>query len=348
MPAARLPRRRGRPADSVPHNAIHVKPIGREFWIGLASALGVVCLWTTFHLVSRAGVKSALTPYDLVVLRFGVSALVLLPVAFRIGIGHLALRQALILALFAGPGFALFAFSGYVYAPAAHAGAILSGTVALFTALFARLFLGERVGGLQLAGLGVLAGGVVLLIGDGFADGPADQWKGDLMFLTGAASWAVYALLVRAWKVDALRATFITAIATAIVYLPVHFAFLPSKFAVIDTTDLVIQAVYHGVIGMIASTLLFTRSVVALGPALTTIIVASVPAIAAIAGRPILGEALTGLTVGGIVLVTAGILGAVAGAQPRKDALHGTASGQTSGPARDAVLESPGSGGRER
>jgi drug/metabolite transporter (DMT)-like permease len=319
----------------------------REFWLGIASALGVVVLWTTFHLVSRAGIRSALTPYDLAALRFGVAALVLLPVAWRLRLGHLELWQAAVLALFAGPGFALFAFSGYLFAPVAHAGAILSGTVALFTALFGRMLLGDGIGKLQFAGLVVLAGGVGFLVGDGFAEGPPGQWIGDLMFLAGAASWAVYALLVRSWKVDALRGTFVTAIATALFFVPIHFVFLPSNFAAIDPLELAFQAGYHGAIGMIASTLLFTRAVVALGPALTTIIVAAVPATAALGGWLVFGEMLTGLTLGGIACVTTGMLGAVAGAQRSRRAAASRRA-YSAGRCRTTMVESANLGGQDR
>ena len=317
-----------------------MKSFSREFWVGLASALGVVVLWTTFHLVSRTGVRSALTPFDLSVLRFGIGALVLLPFAFRLGLGHLKFWQAAVLAAFAGPGFALFAFPGFVFAPVAHAGAILSGTVALFTALFGRLFLRDRLSRLQIGGLAALSAGVAFLIGDGFTEGPAGQWIGDLLFLIAAANWAVYGLLVRSWKVDALRGTMITAILTAIVYLPVHFAFLPSNLTAIPLTDLVVQAAYHGIFGMIVAMLLFTRAVVALGPALTSIIVASVPATSSVAGWFILGEALTGPTIGGVVLVTAGIIGAVFGAQKLRAATPQPAAAQTAGPAAGGMVES--------
>src|SRR5690606_28313099 len=149
--------------------------------------------------------------------------------AFRVGLGHIKFWQAIILAAFAGPGFAFFAFSGFVFAPVAHAGALSSGTVALFTALFGWIFLHERLRWLQVAGLIMLSAGVIFLVADGFADGRENQWIGDIFFLIGAANWAVYGLLVRAWKVDALRGTMITAILTTIAYLPIYFAFLPSN-----------------------------------------------------------------------------------------------------------------------
>ena len=71
----------------------------REFTIGIVCALSVAALWSSFHLVSRIGVQSALTPYDLVTLRVGVAGVIMLPVLLRLGLGHLRLWQASVFAL---------------------------------------------------------------------------------------------------------------------------------------------------------------------------------------------------------------------------------------------------------
>lgn len=287
----------------------------RELWIGLASAFGVVVMWTSFQLISRAGVQSTLTPYDLTSLRFGIGAIVMLPFVWRMGLGNLTWRQALVLAVFAGPGFALFAYTGYTFAPTAHGAAILSGTVSLFAAIFGWILLRDRLTLLQGAGLTVLIAGVVLLTGDAFGGGPADQWIGDLLFLTGAANWAVYAVLARKWRAGPVRATALTAILSALVFVPLHVAFLPSNFAATPWLEIAGQGFYQGVLSMIVSMLLFTRAVAALGATLTSIIAAAVPATATICAWILFGETVSSLTLAGVIAVTTGILGAAIGSE---------------------------------
>ena len=51
----------------------------RPPWRGYAAALGVVCIWTGFILISRWGGKSPLTGYDVLALRLGAASLLLLP-----------------------------------------------------------------------------------------------------------------------------------------------------------------------------------------------------------------------------------------------------------------------------
>lgn len=285
----------------------------REFAIGLACALSVVVLWSSFHLIARIGVQTSLTPYDLVTLRVGVGGIIMLPVLLRHGLGHLRLWQAVILALVAGPGFALPAFTGYQFAPAAHGAAILAGALPLFTVPIAWLALGEHLNIRRLLGLLALFAGVVFLLGDSFSGLADGQWRGDVLFIAGAVDWSIFAVLTRAWRVEPVRGTALVAVISLIGYVPLHFAFLPSKFATAPFIDIAGQAVYQGILSMIISLLLFTRAVGALGASLTTMITAFVPVTAALSALVILGEPLTVLTVVAIVLVTIGIFGAVSG-----------------------------------
>lgn len=283
----------------------------REFAIGLACALSVVVLWSSFHLISRVAVQTSLTPYDLVTLRVGVGGIIMLPVLLRHGLGHLRLWQAVIIAIVAGPGFALPAFAGYQFAPASHGSAILAGALPLFTVPIAWLALGENLNIRRLLGLLALFSGVVFLIGDSFTGFTDGQWRGDALFIIGAIDWSIFAVLARVWRVEPVRGTALVAVISLIGFVPLHFAFLPSKFATAPLLDIAGQAFYQGFLSMIISLWLFTRAVAAIGASLTTMITAFVPVTAALAALVILGEPLTVLSVAAIVLVTIGIFGAV-------------------------------------
>ena len=293
-------------------------PSNREFAIGIACALAVVVLWSSFHLISRVGVQTSLTPYDLVALRVGVGGILMLPVLLRHGLGHLRLWQAVIIAIVAGPGFALSAFTGYQFAPASHGAAILAGALPLFTVPIAWLALGEQLNMRRLLGLLALFAGVVFLIGDSFTGFDNGQWRGDLLFIVGAIVWSIFAVLARAWRVEPVRGTALVAVISLVGYVPLHFALLPSKFGTAPLIDIAGQAFYQGFLSMIISLLLFTRAVRALGASLTTMITAFVPVTAALSALVILGEPLTVFTSVAIVLVTIGMLGAVSGARSQR------------------------------
>ena len=299
----------------------------REFTIGIACALAVVVLWSSFHLVSRIGVQTSLTPYDLVTLRVGIAGLIMIPVLVRLGLGHLRLWQAVVLALIAGPGFGLTAFSGYQFAPAAHGAAILAGAIPLFAVPIAAMVLGERLSVGKSLGLLAIVAGIVFLIFDSFTGFDNELWRGDVLFLGGALAWAAVAVLARAWRVEPVRGTAIAAVISMIVFVPIHFAFLPTRLDVVPLIDVAGQAVFHGLLSMVISMLLFTRAVSLLGASLTTMITASVPATAAVAAAILLDEPLSAFMIAAIVLTTAGMLGAVVSAKSGETAAASPAAG---------------------
>jgi len=290
----------------------------REYITGIICALLVVLLWSSFHIVSRVGVQTSLTPYDLVALRLGVGGVIMLPVMLHYRLGSLKLSQAIILAMLAGPGFSIFAFTGYQFAPAAHGAAILAGAIPLFTAPMAWYFLGERLSLFQISGLSVILIGIILLAGASFTGFNNMIWRGDLLFIIGVADWAVFTLLARTWRVEPVRGTALVAVISMTAYLPIYILFLPSSIDTAPPIQIYGQAIYQGFFSMIITLLLFTRAVEVLGATLTTTITAAVPATAALAALILLGEQLTEPSITGVVLVSIGMIAAVLGSRPEK------------------------------
>lgn len=122
--------------------------------MGIACALLVVALFSGFTLVSRLGfTRSPLTLPDIAALRFGVAGLLMLPVLWHYGLRGLALCRAIPLAFLGGLGFALFAYAGFLMAPASHGAALLHGTLPLTTFLAAMLLTGAKAGAAKRLGL---------------------------------------------------------------------------------------------------------------------------------------------------------------------------------------------------
>src|SRR5690242_10330718 len=145
----------------------------RARWIGACCALAVLTIWTSFILVARSSVRHTLTSFDIAFLRFLFSGAVALPLAawrwptLRAGLGGgaVAWRRGAVLALFAGIGYCGLAYSGFFFAPAAHAAVLMPGSLPLWTALFALALLGERLTPTRAAGLALIAGGDLLVGG---------------------------------------------------------------------------------------------------------------------------------------------------------------------------------------
>ena len=280
----------------------------RDRALGLLLALVTVLIWSGFILVSRLGAKGSLGALDVAALRFGVSGLVMLPYLLKFGAGGLRLGQVAVLGVTAGLGYALLAYSGFQYAPAAHAAVLMPGMLPFFTAALAWWLLGERWTRARLVGLVIVAAGIVFLAADEFLRTRGATWRGDLLFLSASCSWAVYGIYARKWKVQPLQATAVIGVFCLVTYWPVYLLATPVNVLHAPLSEVMIQGVYQGFLAVVVALITYTRALQLLGPNLTTTITSLTPALAALAAVPLLGESLSAMALLGIGIVTLGVL----------------------------------------
>lgn len=279
---------------------------------GYAAAGLVVACWSGFNIVSRLGGRSVLTPFDLAALRFGVSALILLPWLLRRR-ADLDWERLAVLAVFGTLGYALLVYSGFARAPAAHAGVIVNGGIPFFTALFAWPVLGFRPDGRVLLAFGCTGLGIALIGGQSLAAAASpDQWLGDLLFLGGALSWGLWGVLLRKWRVAPVEAIAGMAVISALAYLPVYLLWLPKGIALATSAQIALQAVYQGFVAAVVAGLCFAYANQTIGAIRSALMLALVPGISGLAAVPLLGEPLNAWVVAGLACVTVGaVLGAL-------------------------------------
>jgi len=307
------------------------RPLSRRaLWLGAACAVVVLSIWASFILVARFSAARTLTSFDIAFLRFLFSGLLVLPVlAWRWrmlvaglrwpvvpgGAAGRPLARGAALTLTAGVGYCALAYTGFFFAPAAHAAVLMPGSLPLWTAAFAVLLLGERLAPARLAGLFLIVAGGMLVAGSSLlaAAGGADTWKGDLLFLAAGACWSLYGVLCRRWQVGAVDATLAVAFGSllggALPYgAAVAAGLVNSHLALAPWREIAFQAVYQGGVTMLIAGLAYTQVVQTFGPLRTTMLTALVPALAALAAVPLLGEPLSGTAMAGLACVTAGLL----------------------------------------
>ena len=91
-------------------------------------------------------------------------------------------------------------------------------------------------------------------------------------------------------------------------FLPVYALAAPPPFADASPSGIALQGIFQGVLIGIASIFVYTRAVTALGAAETALFTAAVPCATTLAAVPLLSETPSATAMGGIVLVTAGML----------------------------------------
>jgi len=278
-------------------------------WGGVA-AIAVVFFWSGWVVISRLGVTNHLTVYDITGLRHGIGAIVALPYIIwtRAWRGLTPLRT-LILTLTAGVPYALLAYFGFVYAPAAHGGVFMNGCLPIFTTFFAWIWIGQRSRFSQILGLGIILIGVTLVGYEGFvSSGSGKTWIGDFLFLAAIALFAVFMVANRVWSIVPGQIIFAATIVSAVVYVPIWLLWLDSNLAVAPGSEILLQGAYQGLVPSVLGISCLNIAVRHIGPRATSVFISSVPVVAALTAIPILNE-LPGLQAWiGMITVTFGIL----------------------------------------
>ncbi|MBL8345306.1 MAG: EamA family transporter [Rubrivivax sp.] len=303
--------------------------------VGLAMGTAAALIGGGWQVATRAATTGShlapIAPADLVVLRYGIPALLLAPVLWRCGLvpalpAGVSRWRLVWLWLGAGLPFGLVAMAGSRHAPAAHMGVLMAGATPLFATALAFLVWRERPGAVRGLGLLLMTSAVALLGGpsliDGFAvggaggltGGPAGQggrapdiWRGDLLFLLAAGLWAVYTLAFRRIGLGAWQAAACVNAWSAIAVLAWVALRGGTGLAAVPVADLAWQALWQGLLGGVLGLWTFSVAIERLGAAPAAAFGALAPVVSAIGGWVWLGDALSPLDAVAVVAAVAGV-----------------------------------------
>jgi len=286
--------------------------VTREHWGFLCGSIMALGASLSFA-AARAGILDGLGAVDMIFARYVVAGAIMLPLLLRYGVRDLAgigLRRALILTVLGGAPFALLQTGGYGFAPLAHGAVIAPSTVTIVSTIGAALFLRERLSRSHLVGAAIVLAGIFLIGWDGLTQPSGERaWLGDLLFFASSVLWAGFTLLLRHWRLPALQATAVVAVLSFAMTTPIyllimgvaHLQALP--FGMLAFQGLV-QGGLQGAITMVA----YSQAVIFLGVSRAVLFPAIVPALSVLVGIPIVGEIPGGLQIGGLCLVTLGLM----------------------------------------
>lgn len=279
-----------------------------DFTVGAAGALGAALIWGSWIVITRFGVTTTLTPFDAAFLRFGIPAVLLLPVLWREGLAlhRIGIARTVLMVCGAGLPFFLVSTAGMQFAPAAHAGALLPGTMPLFVALLAAFVERERFGGSRLAGFGLIVAGVVAIGGYHLLLGEGGQSRGHLLFLSGALLWAIYTLAFRRAGIGAWHGAALVNFYSILAFLP-FYAWHGSRLPQASWPELALQGVSQGLLSGIVALLAYGIAVRRLGGPRAAVFISLTPVIAALIAIPALGEWPDAVTTLGIAAVSLGV-----------------------------------------
>src|SRR5215472_5621226 len=133
---------------------------------GALYGLSAVCIWAAFIVVSRLGVRTSLTPWDVAAIRFAVAGVLLSPYLLRRGLALDRLGWTGFAAIVIGCGapMVLLVNAGLLFAPASHGGALFPGVMPLMVAILAAVILKEPISARKWGGLATIVLGAVGIV----------------------------------------------------------------------------------------------------------------------------------------------------------------------------------------
>lgn len=276
---------------------------------GALYGLATVSIWAGWSAMTQLAVTTGIDAWDIPMLRFGVAGLLLAPVVIRRGLGLDRLGWLGLTGLVAGTGapYALLVAAGLRFAPAYDAGALNPGCLPLFVAAIATATLGEKPSASQKLGLSLILAGALVIIVSHSAAWSLARGFGDLPFLAASCLTAAYSVIMRQSKLDPLHVAALVSTGSLIIYGPVYIAVRGFALSNVPLADLMVQAVFQGVVVTIVSLVLYGRAVLILGAARGSAFGALVPALSALIAIPLLGEWPTLSAWGGIGVISAGV-----------------------------------------
>ncbi|WP_198671133.1 DMT family transporter [Oceanibium sediminis] len=277
-------------------------------WRAILALVATILIWASFLVVTRAAVTTRLGVTEVGLIRYGVGALLFLPVALRHGvIPAIPLWQLIALPLFGGVGFLVCLGLGLKIAPVADSGVFTPSMLPLYVAILSSLFLAERFSPGRKIGFVLIVVGA-LSVGGWSALGTAEPgvWRGHLLFTAASISWAFYTVTFRISGLGAAHASAVLCFWSALAFAGIALV-NGVDFSGIPLETLAIQVLFQGVLSGFVATYTFFYAIRHLGPSRTSAFAAMVPVLAALGGWAVLGEPIGWIKAGGILVVSAGV-----------------------------------------
>ena len=286
----------------------------RPMLTGYLCAMAAVIFWSYNFIIARE-LNDTVAPVSLAFGRWLVAVLVLFPFAIKSLLSEwiLVKENLAYLSITAFTGVTLF--NTLLYLGGQTTGALnlalISITSPIFIVIFARIFYGELLTFYKVAGVFLVATGVIALITRGQLSSLLNLTFsiGDMWMLMGAIIFAIYSILIlkKPLQLGILAFQLSTFILGLIFLLP----FLAWEYAVVGPSAYEANAIYSilylGVFASLFSFVLWNQSILLIGVSKTGMVYYTLPIFSGVMAWYFLGEDIGLLHLGSGVLIVSGI-----------------------------------------
>jgi drug/metabolite transporter (DMT)-like permease len=152
----------------------------------------------------------------------------------------------------------------------------------------------------------VIVAGLAVIGAEALATIGAHGLLGDLSFVTAGTLFAVFATLLRRWRVAPMRAVAVTSVVSLIDVPIIWLVFGFERMIGLGLVENLVQLVAQGLFAGAGATYLFTRSVVLLGAGRAAVFPSLVPGFTLLIGFLVLGEVPSLAQLAGFAIVLVG------------------------------------------
>jgi drug/metabolite transporter (DMT)-like permease len=286
--------------------------------IGFAYAIAATIIWSGNFIVAR-DLSDEIAPLTLAFWRWVVAILALLPFAIKPLLAQKVWIKVNIVYLSIVSLFGVTLFNSLIYYASHSSSAInlslIAITFPIFILVLSRIFLAEAISWNKLAGIGLVAAGILLLISKGELSVLAELTfaQGDILMLIASLIFAIYSMLLRqkpeGISVPAFQlASFIVGLVFLFPFYLVELYFIPTKNL---EGSVIMSILYVGIFASLLAFILWNKAISIIGAINAGMVYYSLPIFSGVLAIVILDEAVTSLHLYSTLLVLLGILLAV-------------------------------------
>jgi drug/metabolite transporter (DMT)-like permease len=277
----------------------------RENVKAYAAVCLIVLIWAGWIILSRFGVQTILTPYDITLLRFGTAAILTLPFSVTYNWKAVKWSQVLLIALGGGFPYTLFSFYGLKTIKAANAGVLVNGMLPVLGLIFTIFWFKEKVSKLKCISVVLLLLANVCMM-NAFTSGAEFNSNGVLCMISAACVFSIYMAALKRWKYTMKDVLSFVPILNIGLFLPIWLC-TSSEIMHASVSQVLLQMMYQGVVVSILSMVLITYTVQKLGSETMAVFLSYVPVVTAIFAFILLKEVLSLQELIGIIVCSIGL-----------------------------------------
>jgi drug/metabolite transporter (DMT)-like permease len=194
------------------------------------------------------------------------------------------------LTLSGGPPLALFSYSGFQFVPLGHGAVIQPSCAAVGGLMLATFVLREKLPFQRAIGAAIIVAGLAVIGTEALATMGREGVIGDLAFVTAGTLFAIFATLLRLWRIAPTRAVAVTSV-ISLIGIPMHWMIFGfERMLALGLFENLVQVVVQGVFAGAGATYFFARSVVLLGAGRAAVFPSLVPGFGLLLGYLVLAE----------------------------------------------------------